>query len=53
MRIACDHPERVENLTVVDIAPRDYPPEHHIPTLDALLSLGLDKFTSRRKLTKL
>ena len=50
MRIACDHPERVENLTVVDIAPRDYPPEHHIPTLDALLSLGLDKFTSRKEI---
>ena len=36
MRIACDQPNSIEKLIVVDIAPRDYPPDHHIPTLEAL-----------------
>ena len=40
MRFVSDHPERVEKLIVVDMA-RDYPPEHHVPALDAMLSLFL------------
>jgi pimeloyl-ACP methyl ester carboxylesterase len=48
MRFAVDHPDRVEKLVVVDIAPRDYPPEHHVPTLDAMLELDLEKLSSRK-----
>jgi esterase len=48
MRFASDHPERVAQLVVVDIAPRDYPPEHHVPTLDAMLALDLGKLSSRK-----
>lgn len=49
MRFASDHPERVEKLIVVDIAPRDYPPEHHAPTLDAMLGLDLVKLGSKKE----
>ena len=35
-------------LVVVDIAPRDYPPEHHLPTLEAMLSLNLNNLESRK-----
>ena len=35
-------------MVVVDIAPRDYPPEHHLPTLEAMLSLDLNKLESRK-----
>ena len=49
MRFASDHPERVEKLIVVDIAPRDYPPEHHAPTLDAMLGLDLAKLGSKKE----
>ena len=48
MRFANDFPEAVTKLVVVDIAPRDYPPEHHLPTLEALLSLELDGLSSRK-----
>jgi esterase len=48
MRFASDHPERIDKLAVVDIAPRDYPPEHHVPTLDAMLELDLGKLSSRK-----
>ena len=48
MRFAVDYPDRVEKLVVVDIAPRDYPPEHHVPTLDAMLGLDLSKLSSRK-----
>ena len=49
MRIACDQPNSIEKLIVVDIAPRDYPPDHHIPTLEALLELNLDQLSSRKE----
>ena len=48
MRFASDHPERIDKLVVVDIAPRDYPPEHHVPTLDAMLGLDLGTLSSRK-----
>ncbi len=48
MRFASDHPERIDKLVVVDIAPRDYPPEHHVPTLDAMLALDVGKLSSRK-----
>ena len=41
-------PEKVRELIVADIAPRDYPPNHHVPTLDALLDLNLSILTSRK-----
>ena len=49
MAHACNHPNSILGLVVVDIAPRDYPPEHHLPTLDALLSLDLDSLQSRKE----
>ena len=49
MRFACDYPERIEKLIVVDIAPRSYPPEHHVPTFDAMLSLNLADLNSRKE----
>jgi esterase len=49
MRFASDHPERMDKLVVVDIAPRDYPPEHHVPTLEAMLALDLAKLSSRKE----
>ena len=48
MRFASDHPDRIDKLVVVDIAPRDYPPEHHVPTLDAMLGLDLGTLSSRK-----
>ena len=49
MRMACDHTDSINKLVVVDIAPRDYPPEHHIPTLDALMGLDLRLLSSRKE----
>jgi pimeloyl-ACP methyl ester carboxylesterase len=49
MRFACDHPSRVIKLIVADIAPRDYPREHHIQTLDALLGINLTQLSSRKQ----
>jgi len=46
---ACNHPQDLQGLVVVDIAPRDYPPEHHLPTLDALLGLDLSSLLSRKQ----
>jgi len=48
MSLACRWPQRVVSLTVADIAPRDYPPEHHLPTFDALLSLDLSGIKNRK-----
>jgi esterase len=49
MRIACDLPAAIEKLAIVDIAPRDYPPEHHLPTLTALLELNIAKISNRKE----
>ena len=49
MAHACKQPDSIQGLVVVDIAPRDYPPEHHLPTLHALLSLQLDALQSRKE----
>ena len=48
MAHACAQPKHMKGLVVVDIAPRDYPPEHHLPTLEAMLSLDLNKLESRK-----
>lgn len=50
MRLACDFPSRVEKLIIADIAPRDYPPEHHIPPLDSMLELELSSYSSRKEI---
>lgn len=49
MRMACDHVGAINRLVVVDIAPRDYPPEHHLPILDALTALDLHSIASRKE----
>jgi esterase len=49
MGYACSHPNNLRGIVVGDIAPRDYPSEHHIPTLDALLSLDLQRIDSRKE----
>ena len=49
MRMACDDPASVDQLVVVDIAPRAYPPDHHLPTLLALLNLDLSVLSSRKE----
>ncbi len=46
---ACQEPQRMKGLVVVDIAPRDYPPEHHLPTLNALLNLDFTSLKSRKE----
>lgn len=48
MAHACAQTELLKGLVVVDIAPRDYPPEHHLPTLEAMLSLDLNNLESRK-----
>jgi len=48
MAHACAQPELLNALVVVDIAPRDYPTEHHLPTLEAMLSLDLNNLESRK-----
>ena len=48
MAHACAQPMHMKGLVVVDIAPRDYPPEHHLPTLEVMLSLDLKKLESRK-----
>ena len=49
MKMACDHSERINKLLVVDIAPRDYPADHHLPTLNALADLDLNGFIKRKE----
>ena len=49
MAHACTQPALLKGLVVVDIAPRDYPSEHHLPTLDAMLSLDLKNLKSRKE----
>lgn len=49
MAHACEQPKGMQGLVVVDIAPRNYPPEHHLPTLNAMLSLQLDALESRKE----
>ncbi len=46
MEFALSHPERVDCLVVVDIAPRAYAP-FHVDIVEALLSVDPQKFASR------
>lgn len=49
MSFACKNPSRVMKLIIADIAPRNYPIDHHIPTLDSLLSVDLTTLSSRKE----
>ncbi len=46
MQLALSHPDRVERLVVLDIAPVDYPP-HHDQILAGLRHLDLNQISSR------
>ena len=48
MNFTVNHPEKVEKIIVVDIAPKYYP-IHHRQILDALVSLNLSKVSSRKE----
>ena len=48
MYFACSHPELVQRLVVVDIAPKAYPP-HHQDILDSLELLHRTKLSSRQQ----
>lgn len=47
MRLACDHPERVASLGVVDIVPRDYHSHSHRLEFAAMNELDLRTLSSR------
>jgi esterase len=47
MLLACRHPDRVERLVVVDIAPRDYLSQAHRAEFAAMNELRLDTLQSR------
>lgn len=47
MRLACVHPDRVERLVVVDIAPKDYFSRGHRAEFAAMLELPLEQLRSR------
>jgi esterase len=49
MQFALRHPDRVEQLVVVDISPRAYPASHE-EILRALLALDLASFQTRRQI---
>lgn len=48
MRFACDCPDRVERLIVVDIAPR-HNPHSHAAEFEAMMQLDVAKLESRRE----
>ena len=52
MQFALEHPEMVKKLVVVDISPKAYAGNHH-EIFDALLSMDLDKITSRSEADEL
>jgi esterase len=51
MEFALEHPEMVDRLIVADISPDEYNHRHDI-IIDAMLSVDLDKFTSRSDVDK-
>jgi len=48
MQVALDFPQRIENLIVADISPIEYP-AHHNQIIDGLLSIDLEKISSRKE----
>lgn len=51
MLLALNHPQRINHLIIVDIAPVNYPPKFNA-LLKAMLSMPLDSFTTRREADK-
>ena len=49
MEFALRHPELVEKMIVIDMAPKAYPPSH-VPIFEALLPLDLGLFHDRREI---
>jgi len=49
MRFTLTHPEKVDKLIVVDIAPKAYPPKHD-KIFESLFALKLDKYKTRTEL---
>lgn len=49
MLLACRHPERVERLIVVDVAPRDYSWQGHRAEFAAMNELNLETLQSRQE----
>jgi pimeloyl-ACP methyl ester carboxylesterase len=49
MQLACRHPERVERLIVVDIAPRDYAWQAHRAEFLTMRELNLESLQSRHE----
>jgi len=49
MHFALQHPDLVEKLIIVDIAPKYYPPHHHF-IFEAINSLKLSKYKNRREI---
>lgn len=49
MLLACRHPERVERLVVVDVAPRDYSWQGHRAEFAAMHELDLEHLHSRQE----
>lgn len=47
MKLACRHPERVERLVVVDIAPKSYRSQAHRAEFTAMTELDLDTLQTR------
>lgn len=51
MTLALEHPNMIQKLVVMDIAPKQYPP-HHLSIIEALQKLNLDKFKSKTEAIK-
>jgi esterase len=51
MQLALNHPERIDQLIVVDISPIEYPP-HHANVFEGLYSIDLATLTSRNEASK-
>lgn len=48
MKYAALYPGTLHKLVIADIAPRDYPQNHHLATLDALLAVDLPNLQTRK-----
>jgi esterase len=49
MRFACDNPNRVRKLIVIDIAAKDYPKNRHSDELEAMLHLPIESIKNRKE----
>jgi pimeloyl-ACP methyl ester carboxylesterase len=48
MQFACEYNDSVEKLVVVDIAPKDYPPNHQV-IFDAFFAVDIEKISTRKE----